>query len=83
MLEGVLNSIEYAVEKNLEVVEVFLFEGSEFIVTLNNSCFEKNVNQIYDFYVEQEKYELCKRAVRIKDKLKKKYEQKKKAPNIK
>ena len=33
------------------VLSDFVFEGSDFIVTLNRECFLENVENIYKFYV--------------------------------
>lgn len=74
MMEQVLDSIEYSLENNLESVEVFSFKGSDFIVTLSRDCFLENVENIYKFYIGEEKYELCNRVKRVNVKLLKKYE---------
>lgn len=74
LTEQVIDSIEYAVDNQMEMVEVFVFEGSDFIVTLNRECFLENVENIYKFYVTKEKYELCNRVKRINLRLLKKYE---------
>jgi hypothetical protein len=74
MMEQILDSIEYSLENGLESVEVFSFKGSDFIVTLSGECFLENVENIYKFYVDEEKYELCNRVKRVNVKLLKKYE---------
>jgi len=74
MTEQVLDSIEHSLENNLDSIEVFSFKGSDFIVTLHGDCFLENVENIYKFYVDEEKYELCNRVKRINVKLLKKYE---------
>lgn len=71
MMECVINSIEFAMTKNLPVIELFRFENSEFIITLNSVNFLKNLEQIYKFYVSNENYELCSRIVKLEEKLKK------------
>ena len=77
IMESITNSIEYAVGKNLPLAEVFSFKNLDFIVTLPSESFEENINHIYDYYIKNEKYELCGRVVRLKEKLKNN-EQKKK-----
>jgi hypothetical protein len=74
MMEQILDSIEYSIENNLSVVEIFSFKGSDFIVSLNRDRFLENVENIYKFYVDEERYELCNRVKRINLKLLKKYE---------
>lgn len=72
LMEQVINSIEYALENKLDIVEVFVFNGSDFTVTLNQECFLENVENIYKFYMAGEKYELCNRVKRINLRLLKK-----------
>lgn len=74
MMEQILDSIEYSIENDLSVVEIFSFKGSDFIVSLNQERFLENVENIYKFYVDEERYELCNRVKRINLKLLKKYE---------
>ena len=77
MMEQVLDSIEHSLSNDLDSIEVFSFKGSDFIVTLNRECFLENVENIYKFYVDEEKYELCNRVKRVNLKLLKKYEKQK------
>lgn len=72
MMEQVLDSIEHSLSNDLDSIEVFSFKGSDFIVTLNRECFLENVENIYKFYVDEEKYELCNRVKRVNLKLLKK-----------
>jgi hypothetical protein len=72
LMEQVIDSIEYALENRLDIIEVFSFAGSDFTVTLNRECFLENVENIYKFYVAGEKYELCNRVKRINLRLLKK-----------
>jgi len=69
LMENVLTSIEYGISKNLPIVETFSFEGTDFIITINSHTFKENVEQIYDYYIKNEKYELCPRVVRLLEKL--------------
>jgi hypothetical protein len=72
LMEQVLNSIEYAIENEIESVEIFSFKDSDFIVSLHRDKFLENIENIYKFYVNEEKYELCSRVKRINLKLLKK-----------
>lgn len=76
LMEQVLNSINYALTKKLQFVEIFKFKDSDFIVTLGEDKFEENINNIFDYYIKSEQYELCDRVKKIERKLLK-YEQKK------
>lgn len=69
MTEQVVSSIEYAVEKKLEIVEVFKFKKSNFVVTLSCETFKQNLKNVYDYYISMEKYELCTRIKNIESKL--------------
>lgn len=63
LMESVISSIEYAVFNDLKTIEVFKFENSEFVITISETDYISNVDNIYQFYLENEKYELCKRVV--------------------
>lgn len=69
MTEQVVSSIEYAIEKNLEIVEVFRFKKSDFVITLSHETFKKNLENVYNYYISTEKYELCTRIKKIEEKL--------------
>jgi hypothetical protein len=70
LTEQALSSIEFAVEHNLPLVEVFRFNNSDFVITISEKQFLENVNHIYNLYLESENYELCDRAVRLQSVLK-------------
>ncbi len=72
MMENVLNSIEYSLDNNLSTVEVFKFNKTSFVITLNDTCFLENVENIYNYYIENQKYELCPRIKNINFRLTKK-----------
>ena len=70
LTEKALSSIEFAVDNKLPFVEVFKFNNSDFVITISEKDFLLNVDHIYKFYLESEKYELCPRVVRLKSILK-------------
>jgi hypothetical protein len=70
MTEQVISSIEYALEKKLQVVEVFKFKKSNFVITMSYETFQQNLENVYNYYIEMEKYELCGRVKKLEDKLK-------------
>jgi hypothetical protein len=51
LMEQVVSSICYAVENNLNAIEVFNFKDSDFIVVLDRNSFESNLNSIYDLFL--------------------------------
>ena len=69
MTEQVVSSIEYAIEKKLEIVEVFKFKKSDFVITLSHETFKQNLENVYNYYISTEKYELCTRIKKIEEKL--------------
>jgi hypothetical protein len=76
ILQQVLNSIDYALAKKLQIVEVFCFKDSNFIITLSEDKFQENIANIYDFYIKTEQYELCKNVKQLENRLLATYEQK-------
>ena len=77
LMEQVVSSICYAVENNLNAIEVFNFKDSDFIVVLDRNSFESNLNTIYNYYISSEVYERCGRVLNIKQQLNQKNEQEK------
>lgn len=65
LTEKVISSIEFAVKKNLPMVEVFAFKNSDFVITVSQTEFRENVSHIYNFYIKEEKYELCDRVKKL------------------
>jgi len=63
MMEQTIASIAYAIENELPMVEVFQFDESEFVITLSEKDYLNNINNIYQFYMDAELYELCSRVV--------------------
>lgn len=69
MTEQVISSIDYALDKKLEIVEVFKFKKSDFVITLSSDTFKQNLENVYKYYLSTEKYELCSRLKKVEDKL--------------
>ncbi len=70
LTEQALSSIEFGIKYNLPFVEVFKFNDSDFVITVNKEDFLLNVDHIYNFYLETENYELCPRVVKLQTVLK-------------
>jgi len=70
MAEQVVSSIELAIKNKLPIIEIFQFKDSKFVVTLSPKEFDTNLENIYNYYIESEKYELCERVVKLRDQLK-------------
>jgi len=69
MMEQAVSSIEYALNNNLPLVELYQFKDSEFVVMVSNKEFLTNIEHIYDYYINNEMYELCERVVGLKKRL--------------
>lgn len=69
MTEQVVSSIEFAFKHNLSIIEIFQFKGSNFVVTISPQEFDTNLENIYNFYLREERYELCPRIVKLRQKL--------------
>jgi hypothetical protein len=65
LMDKVISSIEYAVNNNLHIAEVFKFDKSDYVITVSRQQFKQNVERIYNFYVENEIYERCKRVAQL------------------
>ena len=55
--------------KKLNIIEVFSFKDSDFVVTLPFEQFKDNLLNVYNYYIQIEKYELCSRIKKIETKL--------------
>lgn len=65
LMEQILDSIEFGLDKKLPSVEVFSFKDTDFVVSIESDKFRENVENIYASYIEDEKYELCDRIKKI------------------
>jgi hypothetical protein len=80
MTEQVVSSIEFAVKHKLPIIEIFQFKDSKFVVTVSPKEFDANLENIYNYYLDMERYELCGRVAKLRDKLKNKLNEKTKKP---
>ena len=67
--QQVVNSIEYAIQNNLDVVEVFNFKNSDYTILLPKKSFARDLENIYKYYIESEKYEFCNQVLNLKNQL--------------
>lgn len=70
MMEHIVSSIKFAVENKRDIVEVFQFSNSPFVVTICKKEFESNLEHIEKFYTDNQMYELCPRVEELRNKLK-------------
>ena len=74
MMDHVLNSIEVAIGSDLPLIEVFQFKNSDFVITLSDKDYLTNLENIFSYFMKNEKYEQCDRLVRLQKTLKEKSE---------
>jgi hypothetical protein len=67
LLEQVVRSIEYAIENRQGIVEVFQFKNTNFVVTIDHTEFESNLENVHTYYMEHELYELVPRVVKLRE----------------
>jgi hypothetical protein len=77
MMESIVSSIKFAIENKLNIVEIFQFKNSPFVVTVSEHEFDLNLEHIHKFYVENEIYELCPKVEKLRQLLKNKNEKEK------
>lgn len=76
MMENVVSSIKFAIENKLQIVEVFQFKNSPFVVTINENEFIPNLSHIRKYYSDNEMFELCPRIEKLLEILKRKMNEK-------
>jgi hypothetical protein len=65
----VLNNIEYAIKMRLPAVEVFTFKNSNFVVMMNRKDFKENIENIIEFSLKNQDYEVCNQAKKVMQRL--------------
>ena len=63
--EKIVDAIEYAMHNRLRGVEIFCFKGSSFVVVLNRKDFRDSLENIFDFGMEKEKFEICAKVKQL------------------
>lgn len=79
LTEQVVSSIEYAIKNNLPSVEVFKFKNTDFVIVLNDDMFEDNIENIFQYYLQTEQYELCDKVCKLQKLLNKLHEKEKRS----
>lgn len=70
VMEHVVSSIKFAIENNRDLVEVFQFSDSPFVVTISKKEFDSNLHLIEEFYSQNQMFELCAKVEELRNKLK-------------
>lgn len=79
MMEHIINSIKYAIDNKLPIVEVFQFKNSPFVITIAEKEFGTNLEHIHKFLMDNEIYELCQNIDKLQQILKNKTDEKEKS----
>jgi hypothetical protein len=66
---AMVENIDYALKKRLIAVEVFSFKGSSYIVLINRRDFRENLQNIFDFSLNNEHFEVCGKAKKVIEKM--------------
>lgn len=69
MYNSVVANIEAAINNRWGAVEVFSFEESNFVVVINRADFKENLQNAFDYSLENEHFEICAKAKKVIDKL--------------
>lgn len=63
--EMLVDSFDYAVRKNFGGIEVFAFKNSSYVVVVNRKDFKDNLQNIFDYSLENEHFETCAKAKKV------------------
>lgn len=71
LMDHIVDSIDYAINKNLSTIDVFNIDKSDYVVQLDNSSFQENLDHIYEYFIKNELYEHCEKVCKLRNKLRK------------
>jgi len=63
--DKLLDSIDYAIRKRFDGIEVFAFKNSNYVVLVNKKDFRDNLQNIFDYSLENEYFETCAKAKKV------------------
>lgn len=66
--EQIVESIDYALKNHLSGIEVFCFKNSNFVVMLHKKDFRESLENIFEFSMNNQQFELCTKARRLIEK---------------
>lgn len=70
MMERAVANIRFAIENKMEVVEIFAFKNSPFVVTIAQKEYDSNLEHIEKFYTDREIFELVEPIQKLRKLLK-------------
>lgn len=65
----VVENIDYGIKMRLNAVEIFSFKNSNFVVLMNRKDFKENLQNIIDFSLKNQDFDVCKKAKMVMQKL--------------
>ena len=69
LTEHILKRIGYAIDNNMESIELFNFTDTKYYVILYEKDYVTTLEHIFSYSMENELYENCQKAKDIKDKM--------------
>jgi hypothetical protein len=65
----VVENIDYGIKMRLSAVEIFSFKNSNFVVLMNRKDFKENLQNIIDFSLKNQDFDVFKKAKMVMQKL--------------
>jgi len=65
----VVDSIEYAIENNIDKVSIFKIADYNFTISVEKNNYSKILDKVIDFYASHEDYDICQLVKTLKLKL--------------
>ena len=69
LTERIVSVIEFGMDHKLDMVEAFQFKNTNFVVTISKENFLENLDNIYAYYIETERYENCLKVKQLRSRL--------------
>jgi hypothetical protein len=63
--DTLIDSFDYAVKKRFGGIELFCFENSNYIIIVNDKDFRDNIQNIFDYSLKNEDYDICAKAKKV------------------
>ena len=69
LMEHAIDCIEYAINNKLDLIEIFEYPGTNFVILVTKEEYKENINYIYDHFIKNELYEKCTKIATLQKKL--------------
>lgn len=67
--EYIIDSIEEAIKNKSAIIRLFDFKDTDFSITISKNMFKENLQNLYNVFINKEKYEYCQRLIDLLKKL--------------